>query len=118
MLFCGTIANSNVDKKMGIKHEDIEQLRQLKLLQAANCRRTKPWVKSTGPKTLKGKRKVTQNLPNQGDKIGKAVRNLEKLDEALAKVRRREERSRKRQITALQKLEKLLRKTQSQKSNG
>jgi hypothetical protein len=91
---------------MGIENADSETLRQLKAIQAANCRRTKPW------------RKVTENLPNQGDKIGKAVRNLERLDETLAKVRRREERSRKKQITALQKLEKLLRKTQSQKSNG
>ncbi len=103
---------------MGMENTDSEVLRQLKAIQASNCRIAKPWEKSTDTRTIQGKQKVTKNLPNQEVRISKVVQILEKLDETLAKVRRREERSRKRQITALQKLEKLLRKTQSQKSNG
>ena len=95
---------------MGTEKEDSEALRQLKILQASNCKKVKPWLKSTGPRTPQCKVKVAKNLPNHGDKISRAVRNLEKLDEALGKLRRREERSQKRQLTAFQKLEKLAKK--------
>jgi hypothetical protein len=101
---------------MDIENEEFERLRQLKALQASNCRKVKPWRKATGPRSLAGKKKVTQNLPNQHGKIAKVLRNLEKLDEAVAKLRRREERAKKRQVTALQKLEPL-KEAHSQKSN-
>ncbi len=95
---------------MGMKNTDSEVLLQLKAIQASNCRKAKPWEKSTEPKTLNGKQKVTKNLPSQEDRVSKVVRNLEKLNETLAKVRKREERSRKKQLTALQKLETLVKK--------
>jgi hypothetical protein len=48
---------TNIDlEKMSIVKEDFERLRQLKAIQAANCRKTKPWQKSTGPKTPQGKK--------------------------------------------------------------
>jgi hypothetical protein len=100
---------------MGMENE---RLRQLKLIQAANCKKTKPWNKSSGPRTAEGKQKATRNLPNQPNKTSKALRNLQKLQEALTKLRRREERSKKRQQSALGKLEKLAEKNHFQKSNG
>jgi len=91
----------------------IEGLRQLKSLQAANCRKTKPWLKSTGPRTIEGKRRATQNLPNQAGGTSKVLRNLEKLQVVLAKLQKREEKTKKRQQSAFVKLEKL-----AKESNG
>ena len=93
-----------------MEKEDLEALRQLKALQASNCKKTKPWLKSTGPRTAEGKRKAAKNLPNQQGRIGKVLRNLQKLDEAVSKLRRREERSKKKQLAVLRKLENLANK--------
>jgi hypothetical protein len=78
-----------------MEKEDFERLRELKSLQAANCRKTKPWLKATGPRTPEGKKKVARNLPNQSSKISRAMRNLPKLEEAIDQLRRREQRSKK-----------------------
>jgi hypothetical protein len=93
-----------------MKKEDFEALRQLKGLRANNCKRTKPWLKATGPRTAECKKKATQNLPNQQGRIAKVLRNLEKLDEAVSKLRRREEQSKKKQLAVLRKIENLANK--------
>src|SRR4028118_10120 len=103
---------------MGIQDTDSEALRQLKSLQANNCRKIKPWLQSTGPKTPEGKKKAAKNLPIHGGKISRVVRNLEKLDEALGKIQLREVRSKKRQLATFQKLQKLAKKSLPEKSNG
>lgn len=91
--------------------DDLKLLKQLKMLQSTNCRRVKPWLQSTGPRTEVGKRKVTKNLPNPPSKISKAVQSLEKLNEAISKLQRQQERTKKRQLVELQKLEKLAKKS-------
>jgi hypothetical protein len=93
-----------------MEKEDLSALRQLKALQASNCKKTKPWLKATGPRTAEGKKKVTKNLPSQQGRIGKVLQNLQKLDEAVSKLRTREERSKKKQLTVLQKLKNLAKK--------
>jgi ribosomal protein L40E len=48
---------------IGIENTDCETLRQLKAIQATNCRKTKPWLKSTGSERLrvkKGSQKFTK----------------------------------------------------------
>ncbi len=103
---------------MGMENTDSEVIRQLKALQSNNCKKTKSWLKATEPRTAEGKKKVTKNLPNQQGRIGKVLQNLQKLDEAVSKLRRREERSKKKQLAVLHKLETLAKKAHAQKSNG
>jgi len=50
---------------------------QRRLKQAKNCLKTKPWEKSTGPKTLEGKNSVKNNAFKHGfdSKIGYEIRH-------------------------------------------
>jgi hypothetical protein len=100
-----------ITEKMDTQNHDLQRLRELRAIQSLNCRRCKPWKKATGPKTLAGKQKVTQNLPHQKDKVGRVIQSLKKLDKALAKLQRTEERSRKRCLSKLENLEKLAKKS-------
>ena len=88
--------------------ENSDRLKRLE--QILHCRRVKPWTKSTGPKTPEGKAKVAKNLPQGKGEINRVSQGLIKLDEALQKLHRADERAKKRQLTAIAKLEKLVRK--------
>jgi len=80
------------------------------LAQILHCRKVKPWLKASGPKTPQGKAKVAQNLPLGKGGINRVSQGLIQLDEALQKLQRAEERTKKRQLTAIAKLEKLAKK--------
>lgn len=95
---------------MGIGNKKSNRSKELKLAQILHCRKVKPWLKASGPKTPQGKAKVTQNLPGGKGEINRVARNLGKLEEALQKLQRLEDRTKKRQSNAIAKLEKLARK--------
>ena len=82
--------------KMDVEKADSEALRQLKSLQVGNYRKTTPWLRGTG----------------------KVIKSLEKLDQVLAKLRRQEEQSKKRQLITFQKLEKLAERAIVEKSKS
>jgi hypothetical protein len=95
---------------MGIENKNSDRSKDVKLAQILHCQRVRPWLKSTGPRSPEGKLKVLQNLPHQKSKIAKVCKGLVKLDEALRKLERLESRIKKRQATAIEKLEKLAKK--------
>jgi hypothetical protein len=99
-----------IGRKMGIGNKNLGQSKELKLQQILHCQRVKPWIKSTGPKSAEGKAKVALNLPRQKGEFGKITKGLLKLDEALHRLKKLEGRTRKRKLTAIKKLEQLVKK--------
>lgn len=97
--------------------ESLIALKKLKVSQSIHCRKIKPWRKSTGPKTAEGKKKVSQNLPHRKDKASQVVRNLEKLEESILALQKAKERSEKRQLAAIAKIEKLATKVKNNEPN-
>jgi hypothetical protein len=95
---------------MGTGNKKSNRSKEQKLQQILHCQRVKPWLKSTGPKTAEGKAKVTLNLPSKRGKVNKIAQGLLKLDKALSKLQRAQERAKKRQLAAIEKLEKLAKK--------
>lgn len=95
---------------MGIGNKNSNRSKELKLAQILHCQKVKPWLKASGPKTPQGKAKVSQNLPSGKGEINRVAKGLVKLDEALQKLQRADERAKKRQTTAIAKLEQLVRK--------
>lgn len=87
--------------------EDLDRAKQQKLQQILHCQKVKPWVKSTGPRTPEGKLRIALNLPYGKGEVNRISRGLIKLDEALSKLQRSKKRAKKRQVIAIEKLEKL-----------
>lgn len=98
---------------MGTGNKNSNRSKELKLQQILHCQRVRPWKRSTGPKTSEGKAKVSKNLPQGKGEINRIAQGLTKLDEALQKLQRAEQRTKKRQLTAIEKLEKLARKEET-----
>lgn len=101
-------------------NNDLKHLQDLKLLQRANCLRTKPWRKSSGPRTKTGKAKVSKNLPNQdqSDRLPKIIENLQKLEKTIEILKKRQVLSQQRQLAALKKLEKLAKTTEEKQGES
>lgn len=95
---------------MGIGNKNSTRSKEQKLQQILHCQRIRPWLKSTGPRSPQGKAKVAQNLPRGEREVDRVAKGLIKLDETLQKLQRAEERTKKRQLTAIAKLEQLAKK--------
>jgi hypothetical protein len=101
-------------KEIELTAVEKKALKQLQQLQASNCKKYKPWRKSTGPRTKAGKKKSTKNLPSQGGCVSQLDKNLKKIEKILLKNKAHREKKQRQRLAEIKKLEKLATKAEKE----